>query len=294
MMNTRKKGIAWYLALSFGLAWVTWEFEFRSGISVLSWQFELYALPGAFAPAIAAIIVRKWITCEGFADAGLALNLRRWPYYLFGWLLPLAVVAVIVAEAMALGIGMPDFTLAHAVTAGAAGHNVGALDHAGALIVPELMLAAILTTPVLWGEEFGWRGYLQQRILIGRPLPAAMVTGLIWGFWHFPVILRGYDYPDHPALGSLLLVVLAVLLAYIFGWIREKSGSIWASSLAHAATNTVGGLALLWLAGAAGPSVASYGGVLALPPLFVVCACIYYATRKRASAVDVRPSGLSA
>jgi hypothetical protein len=34
-------------------------------------------LPIAFSPAIAAVIVRCWITKEGFGDAGLALHLRR-------------------------------------------------------------------------------------------------------------------------------------------------------------------------------------------------------------------------
>ena len=41
---------------------------------------------GAFAPAVAGFIVRKWITREGFAGAGLRPNLRKWPYYLVAWL----------------------------------------------------------------------------------------------------------------------------------------------------------------------------------------------------------------
>jgi len=56
------KGIIWYLVICFGLAWTSWEIAIGSGVSVLSWRFQLCALPGAFAPAIASIIVRKWIT----------------------------------------------------------------------------------------------------------------------------------------------------------------------------------------------------------------------------------------
>jgi membrane protease YdiL (CAAX protease family) len=275
------KGVAWFIAISFGIAWVSWEFAIRSGISVLSWQFELFALPGAFAPAIAAIVVRKWITGEGFADAGLKLCLNRWPYYLLAWLLPLAVVGVILTEAVIFGIGKPDFTLADAAASGVAGHGLGAVERLGWLIVPQLMLTAVVMTPVLWGEEFGWRGYLQPRLFPGRPVAAAVATGLIWGVWHYPVTLRGFDYPDHPVLGSLLLTVLAVLLAYIFGWLRERSGSIWVPSLGHAATNSVGQLGLLWLAGSAGASWVSYGGVLAIPPLALVCLCIYWTDQRR-------------
>jgi membrane protease YdiL (CAAX protease family) len=274
-------GVIWYLVICFGVAWTSWEVAIGSGVSVLSWQFQLYALPGAFAPAIAAIVVRKWITREGFGDAGLGLRAARWPIYLFAWLLPLAVVAVVVAEAVTFGVARPDFTLTRAIATGEAGHSLTALRNPGLWIVPQLMVMAILMTPILWGEEFGWRGYLQPRMLAGRPVPAAIATGVIWGVWHYPLTLRGYDFPGQPILGSLLLTVCAVLLAYVFGWIRERSGSIWASSLAHAATNSIGGLTLLWLAGAS-ISMISYAGVLAIAPLLLACSCLFWADHRRA------------
>jgi CAAX protease family protein len=146
------------------------------------------------------------------------------------------------------------------------------MDNPGLLLVPRLMLNALIAIPVLWGEEFGWRGYLQQRLFSGRPVAAAVATGVIWAIWHYPVTLRGYNYPDHPVLGSLLFMPFTVMMSYIFGWIYARSGSIWASSLAHAATNSVGGLSLFWLVGAngAGPTVVSYAGLLALAPLMIV------------------------
>ena len=63
------------------------------------------------------------------------------------------------------------------------------------MVVPQLMGVAVLMTPLLWGEEFGWRGYLQLRLFPGRPVSAAIATGLIWAVWHYPLTLRGYDYP---------------------------------------------------------------------------------------------------
>jgi uncharacterized protein len=281
------RGVTWFLVICFGVAWMSWEIAIATGISVQSSQFQLYALPGAFAPAIAALVVRKWITREGFADAGLGLQAARWRYYLVAWLLPLAVVAAIVLEAMFLGIAQPDFSLSRAVTAG---YAPPALSHRGGwLIVPQVMITAVLATPVLWGEEFGWRGYLQKRLFVGKPVAAAIATGLIWGLWHFPLTLRGYNYPDHPLMGSLIFVVFTILIAYILGWIRERSGSIWAPSLAHAATNSIGGLALLWLAGAQGPFVVSYAGLLALPPLAIVCLCLFQADQGN-SALASKPS----
>ena len=271
-MNATTKGIVWYLGIAFGLAWTTWELAMRAGVSVSSAHFQILALPGAFAPAIAAIVVRRWITREGFGDAGLALHLRRWPYYLFAWLLPLGIVGAIAAESWALGIARPDFTLARASASPTMGPTAMAIASAGHPVVPQLLLMALVSAPILWGEEFGWRGYLQQRLFRDRPIHAAVATGAIWAVWHFPVTLRGYDYPDHPLWGSLVLIPVAILFSYIFAWILKRSGTVWACSLAHAATNGVGGmLMMLWFAGASGPTLLSYGGVLAIPPLFILC-----------------------
>ena len=275
------KGILWFLAISFGLAWAAWEVAIQSGISVRSLEFQYYALPGAFAPAVAAIIVRKWITREGFADAGLRPNLKRWRYYLFAWLLPMAVVGIIILEAILLGIGRPDFSLAGAMDAVPAYREMGT-QNPGPAIVPQVLVTALVAIPVLWGEEFGWRGYLQARLFGGRPIAAAVATGVIWAIWHYPVTLRGYNYPDYPILGSMLFTVFTVLMSYIFGWIYSRSGSIWAASLAHSATNSVGSLSYLWLAGAAGPTVVSYAGLLALTPLTLVCGILYWLDRRKA------------
>lgn len=277
------RGIIWFLAIAFGLAWISWEIVIRSGVPVLGAQFQLLALPGAFAPAIAAFAVRKWITREGFADAGLALHLRSWRFYLLAWLMPLAVVALIIVQAIAFGIAEPDFTLERAAATEIVGSKAAGLEGFAWLVVPQALLLAIVATPVLWGEEFGWRGWLQRRILVGRPVAAAVVTGLIWAVWHFPLTLRGYNFPEQPLLGSLVFVAMTILTSYLFGWFRERSGSIWAASLAHSATNAVGGgLTTLWFAGGAGLHVVGYAGLLAIPPLFAVCALVWWWERRRA------------
>ena len=284
------KGIIWFLAISFGLAWVSWELAIQSGIEVRSGAFQLYAIPGAFAPAVAAIIVRKWITREGFGDAGLRPNLKSWRYYLFALLLPLAVGAFIIAEAFVLGIGRPDLSLERAMDAFPAIKEAGMPNNPGLTIIPQLMVTALLAVPVLWGEEFGWRGHLQNRLFRGQPIKAAVATGAIWGLWHFPLTLRGYNYPDFPVLGSFLFLLFCVLLSYIFGWIYSRSGSIWSASLAHSATNSVGNLPFLWLAGAAGPTVVSYAGVLAIPPLAIACAILFWLDT-RSGRTDSRSEG---
>jgi len=40
-----------------------------------------------------------------------------------------------------------------------------------------------------FGEEFGWRGYLLPRLAPLGGISAAIITGVIWGLWHTPVIV---------------------------------------------------------------------------------------------------------
>lgn len=84
-MNDKTKGILAYILIAFIMAWVLWEIPIRLGyLPTSSLLFQYIALPGALSPAIAAIIVRKWVTREGFVDAGLKPNLSKaWRYYLF-------------------------------------------------------------------------------------------------------------------------------------------------------------------------------------------------------------------
>src|ERR1035437_5959297 len=160
-----RKGVVAYLLIAFGMAWAIWEILIRLGFSLDNPLFKIASFPAAFAPAIAAFIVRKWITREGFADAGLRLNLRKWTYYIVAWLLPLLVVGCIVILASFLGLE-PDFSLARGLPAGVPAY---VRSHSW-LLISAMPINAIFATPILFGEEFGWRGYLQPRVFPERPL----------------------------------------------------------------------------------------------------------------------------
>lgn len=278
------KAIFWFLAISFVPAWVTWEIAITAGFDVLSWQMQLFLLPGACCPALATFVVRKWITREGFDDLKVRVSGYRWAFYVLAWLLPLVVIGGMAALGMGLGLGAPDFTLAQAIAAQAMGRDLSMMQGLGLLIVPQVLFAALITTPILFGEEFGWRGFLQRRLFPNTPVVSALVTGLIWGVWHYPLILRGYNYPDAPLLGAAIFTVFTVLASYIFGWFYRRGGSIWCNSLAHAATNTVGSLSLLWFAGMGDPILISYGGLLALGPVAVVTLVLVLIDRIRPAA----------
>jgi membrane protease YdiL (CAAX protease family) len=266
-------GIVVYLILAFGIAWISWAFIPHAS-TIHPTLMTLYVLPGAFAPAFATFVVRRWVTREGFGDAGLGLHLRNWRYYLVAWLLPLPVLAFILAAAVALGVSYPDFSMMQSLAHLALHAKVPAIfvGRLGYVIPVQLLFSALLATPILFGEEFGWRGYLQLRLFPRSPTLAAVSTGIIWGLWHLPIILDGYEFSGDPVVATAAFGVMTVLISIIFGWLREKSGSIWVTSLAHSATNAIGGsLSVLWFADHSKSLWVGYGGILSWIPLGLLC-----------------------
>lgn len=92
------------------------------------------------------------------------------------------------------------------------------------------------------GEELGWRAVLQRALdERWRPVFAAIGVGLIWAYWHLPVNLAGYNYPDYPVLSSLItfpLVAVAFALMYAWLW-RRSNGSVWVVAIAHGGNNMI-------------------------------------------------------
>jgi membrane protease YdiL (CAAX protease family) len=277
-VHNNRKGIVAFLLIAFGIAWINWEIVIRLGIAVTDPRLKLAAFPSAFAPAIAGFIVRKWITREGFADAGLRLNLRKWPYYIVAWLLPVAVLACLIVLAGLFRLGSPDFSFSRGINFMIrSGVPASRLAHPW-LLIAGWLFGVFFAVPINFGEEFGWRGYLQLRLFPDAPVLSAVATGIIWAVWHYPLTLRGFNYPDHPLMGSLFVFpVTAIFLSIIFRWLNVKTGSIWSSSLAHSATNVIGGgLFFLLFGGGLNSLLVSPAGILAWVPLGALSAWIVF------------------
>src|SRR5699024_2201261 len=76
-------------------------------------------------------------------------------------------------------------------------------------------------------DEFGWRGWLLTSL---RPLatwPALLIVGAVWGRWHAPLILLGYNFNRLDISGLGLMVLGCVMLGALFGWLRLRTGSVW-------------------------------------------------------------------
>jgi uncharacterized protein len=253
--------VALFILFAFAISWAIWL-----GLAALGISFTVRTAIGMFGPALSAVLVRL-IRREGFGDAGLRLRTRgrrgAWRMYIAAYLVPPIVIALGIGFALLVGLqhwALPENMQAMGHAISKALSSTGQSQPKG-LTTQELVVIDIVAQTGLaftfgilfnmiftFGEEFGWRSYLLQRLAPLGGVPAAIITGIVWGLWHAPlIILYGYNYPGHPLLGVGMMVIFTVALGMIFAWLRFRSGSVWPSTLSHAAINAQAGFGILLL-----------------------------------------------
>ena len=103
------------------------------------------------------------------------------------------------------------------------------------------LLFSLINGTVAVGEEFGWRGVVQHHIgeRFGY-LRGVALLGFVWAIWHAPMNLAGYNYPEAPILGALVLFpVQLVAVSFIMAWLTVRAKSFWPAVLMHGSGNGI-------------------------------------------------------
>ena len=100
-----------------------------------------------------------------------------------------------------------------------------------------------------FGEEYGWRNYLVGALHEVKFWKAVLFIGIVWGLWHFPLILMGHNYPNEPYWGVLLMVVMCILLGVIELYFVLKSKSMIVAAIMHGTINAVSGITIYFILG---------------------------------------------
>ncbi|WNG43342.1 CPBP family intramembrane metalloprotease [Archangium minus] len=248
------RGITAFVAIAYGFSWLcvlAYVLGFGTQPEQSPIAFRVVAALSMFGPTVATFLVARRVSPLPSlkADTGLGLGQHRLRFLLLAVLgTPVVVLGALLLSAVFYpgAMDLSGLSGLRAQLAQLPPEATQAIDKLGGpqvLLVIQVVQAALLgpflNLPVIFGEEWGWRGYLLPRLLPLGQWSALVLGGVIWGLWHAPLILLGYNYPQHPVLGVLLFTVVCVLLSILLGWMRLATGSIWPAVLAHGSINAL-------------------------------------------------------
>lgn len=249
-VDVRRVGI--FIAIAFGLSWLFALILYLNGGLESPLALPLLALGFMMMPALANVLTRV-ITREGWSNAWLRPNIRRgWPYWAAAWVLPplLVIIGGAVYFLVYPQFFDPNLTQLQEMLpqTGINPWVVIALNIAQAILI-----APVINGLFTFGEEFGWRGYLLPKLMPLGGRKAVIISGIIWGVWHWPIIAMGHNYgvgyPGYPWSGMLMMVWFTVMLGAFVSWVTLRGGSVWPAVIAHAAINGMGALPALMMQG---------------------------------------------
>lgn len=235
-----------------------------SGGQLLTVLYQLAYTGIMFFPAIGALLTRL-ITREGFRNHYLAPHLKgNFRAYLLAWFAPFVCT---ILGALVWFLVRPDSFDADMgfLTAQLNGQELPIPGATLLLIqtVEALLLAPVLNAVPSFGEEWGWRGYLVPKLdELCKPLPTVLISGVIWGLWHAPVIALGHnyglDYPSAPFGGILMMCVFTTFAGVLMAYVTIRTKSCLPAVIAHGMLNGIASLGAFFTAD---------GGNLFLGPL---------------------------
>lgn len=225
MQSSPVRRVVLFLILVFAFAAVT--FAFKLGPFATMW-----------GPAIAALVA-SLPTRRSLREIGW----KPWPvkWLATGWAIPVAVALAAYGTVWLSGLGAipnPTFLERGRLTMGMPGGPnwlfiLAAFGYITILgLLPNMLFAL--------GEEIGWRGLLVPELAKFMTFrQTAIVSGVIWGVWHLPMILSGsYGATGTPRWYQIACFsAMVILSAVVSAWLRMKSGSIWPVTIMHATHN---------------------------------------------------------
>jgi len=207
-----------FILITFGLAWgiiflyILLPNQMSAKFGTLSGSHPLFYL-AVYAPAIAAFTIVMY----KMGLSGLRCFLSRlllWrsplPWYIF------------------LALGIPLIFYVGSAWKGNLFADPFSFDSLSSFFIALLLFA--IKGPL---EEFGWRGFvlplLQKKL---APFWAALLLGLVWGFWHLPAFLLSGTQQSAWSFGPFFLgtIALSIIITALF---NDSRGSILLAAIFH-------------------------------------------------------------
>jgi membrane protease YdiL (CAAX protease family) len=223
-MSSRQKFPWSFLLITFAFTWLILLPGILSSHGLLDLPLPIYALVAVaqFGPSLTAFLLAR----QNESKAGARQLLERafnfhipWRWLVLIFLAPLAINGIALLVHRLTGGSLPEMPYSEQPAA----------------ILPAFIFTLLLMGPV--PEEFGWRGYLLDRLQSRwNSLVASLVLGAIWWIWHLPAaFMEGVAQSYFPQLAYL---IWCMAVSMLFTWMyNNTNGNLLAALLFHTMLN---------------------------------------------------------
>ena len=256
---TRKEIV--FVGLSLVLAWLValplWLSQSRP-----TWLIQVTALVMMPMPTLAAIITHRiYHSDKPFIDVtalrdGKPLTVLWW-CCVASFSVVIQLIATIMVGALS---GAGNFSFSDAAIRARLPHVPGVSSALDPSTLPPawLLLVIALVSGIIGGfsfnaiaalgEEVGWRGWWASQRQGQNFWVNAVVIGTIWGLWHLPINMVGYNYPGVNRVAACsMFVVYCICAGSLLLELRNRSHSIYPAAVAHSTINGLVGICALFM-----------------------------------------------
>ncbi len=289
--GVKRKRLTIFVVLSIVIGWAILFLIPLTGLTYGEGASVIILAAMMFSPALSSILTRL-ITKEGFKNMYLRPNFKgHIKEYLLVFLGPSILLFLSGAVYFLFFPGNFDseFTELNTLLAVNGPKGVSAVTMLIISILQVMIIGPIINIIPTMGEELGWRGYLLPKLQEFFPDRMALViTGVVWGIWHLPVIVMGHNYGTnyigYPWLGILAMIIFCVVLGIIEGYATIKLKSAVPAAMIHSTVNAGAALPILLAKGGyntlLGPAITGLVGGI---PFIIVAAILFVKIGHRGS-----------
>tara|TARA_B100001146_G_C16134105_1_gene413740 strand:- start:86 stop:844 length:759 start_codon:yes stop_codon:yes gene_type:complete len=173
--------------------------------------------------------------------ASLGWQWGEWKFQWMSYLIPFSIAFS--AYLIVWFVGFGDFYNAEFLLKQKENYNLTHWNDTNIFLFHIVLVATVsfvVSLPSILGEELGWRGLLVPELSKFMSFTGvALVSGLVWSVWHWPLMIKGLYGNDVTPLyyqlffSTLFITSTGVIMAYL----RLKTGSLWTAVIYHASSN---------------------------------------------------------